>query len=350
MRQKVKGITKKAVTVILGAAMLLLCACQKNDSKASALAQDYNVSKEKQLIVYTSHKEEVYLPIIMEFENQTGIHVEIHAGGTTELFKEVREASKVSGCDIMFGGGIESYEAAKDLFIPYDTTDKENLDSKYLSDRGYWTPFTELPIVFVYNNKLVRKADAPRTWEDLLNPKWKGQIAFADLHNSGTSYTILSAFSQLYSDDELTRFIKNLDSHVLSSSGDIIPYVSNGTFQVGITLEETAMKNILAGDDITMVYPEDGNISLPDGVAMVKNAPHSYNAGKFIDFVTGYDTQKYAMDRFCRRPVRTDLPLSVGFDAIKEIDFDIEKAAKDEERIFTLWDELIPKEELNEVY
>ena len=350
MRQKVKGITKKAVTVILGAAMLLLCACQKNDPKASALAEEYNVSKEKQLIVYTSHKEEVYLPIIMEFENQTGIHVEIHAGGTTELFKEVREASKNSGCDIMFGGGIESYEAAKDLFIPYDTTDKENLDSKYLSDRGYWTPFTELPIVFVYNNKLVRKADAPRTWEDLLNPKWKGQIAFADLHNSGTSYTILSAFSQLYSDDELTRFIKNLDSHVLSSSGDIIPYVSNGTFQVGITLEETAKKNILAGDDITMVYPEDGTVSLPDGVAMVKNAPHSYNAGKFIDFVTGFDTQKYAMDRFCRRPVRTDLPLSVGFDAIKENDFDIEKAAKDEERIFTLWDELMPKEELNEVY
>ena len=286
----------------------------------------------------------------MEFENQTGIHVEIHAGGTTEMFKEVREASKNSACDIMFGGGIESFEAAKDLFIPYDTIDKDKLDQKYVSKQGCWTPFTELPIVFVYNNKLVRKTEAPQTWEDLLNPKWQGQIAFADLHSSGTSYTILSAISQLYSEDELTRFIKNLDDHVLSTSGEIIPYVSNGTFLVGITLEETAKKNILAGDDITMVYPKDKTVSVPDGVAMVKNSPHSYNAGKFIDFVTGYDTQKYAMNRLSRRPVRTDIPLTVGYDSIEEMDYDIEKAAKDEESIFALWDMLIKKEESDEIH
>ena len=347
MSVKVKGITKKAVTILLGASMLLLCACKNphEEAVANEIAQNYNIPKEKQLIVYTSHKEEVYLPIIMEFENQTGIYVEIHAGGTTELFKDVREASKESACDIMFGGGIESFEAAKDLFIPYDAIDKDKLDSRYTSDRGFYTPFTELPIVFIYNNKLVRKEDAPASWEDLLSEKWKGQIAFANPHSSGTSYTILSSFSQIVGEDKLDDFINNLDNHVLSTSGEIIPSVSNGTFLVGITLEETAKKNILAGDDITMVYPSEGTVSLPDGVAMVKNAPHSYNAGKFIDFVTGFDTQKYAMSRFCRRPVRKDIMLSVGFDKIKEIDFDIEKAAKDEENVFLLWDSLIKEEE-----
>jgi len=326
--------------------MLLLCACERSSDKAVAaeIAADYNVSKEKQLIVYTSHKEEVYLPIIMEFENRTGIWVEIHAGGTTEMFKEVREAAKEGACDIMFGGGIESYEAAKDLFMPYEVSDKGKLDSAYLSKDNLWTPFTELPLVFVYNNKLVPDEEAPKTWQDLLSDKWRGQIAFADLYNSGTSYTILSAISEVYGETAVKKFMEGLKGNVLSSSGEIIPDVSNGTFLIGITLEETAKKNILAGYDITMIYPEDGTVSLPDGCAMVKNAPHSYNAGKFIDFVTGYDTQKYAMNRFYRRPVRTDIDLSEGYEELTEIDFDIEQSAREEEAVFALWDDIIGKE------
>lgn len=326
--------------------MLLLCACERANDKAVAaeIAADYNVSKEKQLIVYTSHKEEVYLPIIMEFENQTGIWVEIHAGGTTEMFKEVREAAEEGACDIMFGGGIESFEAAKDLFMPYEVTDKDKLDSAYLSKDNLWTPFTELPLVFIYNSKLVPEGEAPKSWADLLDEKWKGQIAFADLHNSGTSYTILSAISAISGESALEKFVDGLKGNVLSSSGEIIPDVSNGTFLIGITLEETAKKSLMAGYDITMVYPEDGTVAVPDGVGMVKNAPHSYNAGKFIDFVTGYETQKYAMDRFYRRPVRTDIVLSDGYEDISQVDFDIEKSAKEEESIFSLWDRIIGKE------
>ncbi len=346
MSVKIRGIIKRTSVLFLGAAMLLLCACEKSGDKsvAAKIAEEYNVSHEKQLIVYTSHKEEVYLPIILEFENRTGIWVEIHAGGTTEMFKEVREASEEGRCDIMFGGGIESFAAARDLFMPYEVNGRENLDPSYLSSDNLWTPFTELPLVFIYNSKLVPEEEAPKSWQDLLSDKWKGQIAFADLHNSGTSYTILSTLSQIAGEDRLKDFMEGLKGNVLSSSGEIVADVSNGTFLVGVTLEETAKKSVLAGYDIVVVYPEEGTTSVPDGCAMVKNAPHSYNAGKFIDFVTGYDTQKYAMDRFLRRPVRTDIALSEGFEALTQIDFDIEKSAKEEESVFALWDSIIGKE------
>ncbi len=330
--------------------MLLLCACSGSNSAKMIreISEKYRVSPEKQLIVYTSHKEEVYLPIIREFENRTGIRVEVKFGGTAELFKEVREASGNGTCDILFGGGIESYEAGKDLFLPYRVTDSEILDPNYVSRGNYWTSFTELPLVFVYNNKLVSETQAPRTWADLFRPEFKGQIAFADLNSSGTSYTILSAISQIANDSRgisVENFIKQLDGRVLSSSGRIVPDVSDGTFLIGITLEETAKKNVEAGYDITMVYPEDGTVALPDGCAMVKNAPHSFNAGRFIDFVTGYDTQKYAMDEFYRRPIRSDMELTEGYPEIKLLDFDLELAAGEEEKIFALWNEMIPGEE-----
>ena len=49
--------------------------------------------EENKLVVYTSHKEEVYAPIIKEFEERTGIWVELHTGGTSELLEEIAEGN-----------------------------------------------------------------------------------------------------------------------------------------------------------------------------------------------------------------------------------------------------------------
>lgn len=114
---------------------------------------------------------------------------------------------------------------------------------------------------------------------------------------------------------------------------------------MGITLEETAKKYIAMGYDISMIYPSDGTSAVPDGIAMVKNAPHSYNAGKFIDFVVGYDTQDYAMENFYRRPVRTDIILSNNYEIAKLIKFDYKKSAVEEPQIFSLWNDLTNKED-----
>jgi iron(III) transport system substrate-binding protein len=121
----------------------------------------------------------------------------------------------------------------------------------------------------------------------------------------------------------LPKFYDQLGGEILDSSGDVIPAVSDGTYLIGITLEETAKKYIEKGYNISLIYPNDGTSAVPDGIAMLKNAPHSYNAGKFIDFVVGYDTQKYAMENFYRRPVRTDVDLSPTYGSTKLIDFDV---------------------------
>lgn len=343
-----KRIIRAATAVLAGAAMLLLSSCG-NSPRQEAIAQlseKYAVPGEKQLIVYTSHKEEVYLPIIREFENRTGIWVELHTGGTAEMLSQVKEASAEGRCDIMFGGGIESYEAQKDLFMAYEPVESEMLDSIYVDKEGCWTPFTELPIVFVYNKKLVSYSEIPRSWTDIFDSRWKGRIAFADPNNSGTSYTIISTMEQLFREEPeslVPRFYEQLDGRILSSSGQIIPGVSDGTYLIGITLEETARKAMEQDEDIAMLYPEDGTSAVPDGCAMVKNAPHSYNAGKFIDFVVGYDTQKYAVENFYRRSVRTDLTTNSG-NTESFMNFDVERSAKEEQEIFALWNALTGQE------
>ncbi len=328
---------------ILQAVVLTACASSGRAEEIASISQKYDVPVEDQLIVYTSHKEEVYLPIITEFENRTGIMVDVHAGGTAEMMQAAAEASLQGECDIMFGGGIESYEAQKDLFLAYESREIKSLDETYVSKDRKWTSFTELPIVFIYNQKLLPHEDAPKTWGSLLNPKWKGQIAYADLGSSGTSYTIIASLEQILGESYKTlvpKLYEQLDGKLLSSSGQIIPKVSDGTYLIGITLEETAKKYMEQGYDISMIYPLDGTTAVPDGIAMLRNAPHSYNAGRFIDFVVGYDTQRYAMDTFYRRPIRRDIPLTSGYGSVTLRDFDVIRSAEEETDIFRIWNEL----------
>ena len=110
--------------------------------------------------MYTSHKQEVYAPIIKEFEERTGIWVEVVPGGTTELLERIREEGEKGSCDVMFGGGVESYEVFKDCFVSYESTQSDHIESIYRTEDHVWTPFTELPIVLIYNNKLVDAASA----------------------------------------------------------------------------------------------------------------------------------------------------------------------------------------------
>lgn len=346
-RGKKKNVMRAAVTCLL---LLLLSACSFDSRQKDVeyISEKYAVPDKKQLIIYTSHKEEVYLPIIREFENRTGIWVEVHSGGTAQMMQEAKAASETGSADIMFGGGIETYQAHEDIFFPYKTSENDSLDKNDVSEEGYWTAFTELPIVFIYNNKLVSSREAPKMWEELFDSRWKGKIAFADPNNSGTSYTILSTMQQLFNEEKeslVPRFYEQLDGKVLSSSGQIIPEVSDGSYLVGITLEETAKKYIALGYNISMVYPEDGTSAVPDGCAIIKNAPHSYNAGLFLDFVVGYDTQEFAMENFCRRPVRMDIPLSSEYGYVRIIPFDIKKSAAEETAVIELWDNLSREKE-----
>jgi ABC-type Fe3+ transport system substrate-binding protein len=302
---------------------------------------------DNKLVVYTSHKEEVYGPIIKEFEERTGIWVTVVAGGTNELLEQIALEEDYPICDVMFGGGVENLEAYKDYFMPYTCSEWKEIAKPYVSSNRCWTPFSSLPIVFVYNNKLVYESAAPTGWKDLLGDRWKGKIAFADPNTSGSSYTALATMMQILDQDNmqtLRKFIQALDGKVLSGSGDVIDAVVKGTRLVGITLEETAMKRIAAGADITMIYPSEGTSAVPDGCAIIKNTRNEENAKQFIEFIISKDVQQYIVDEFDRRSVRSDIKDSKEpFENLNVIDFDISKASIKQNEVLEQWSELITK-------
>lgn len=308
---------------------------------------DISVSEENKLVLYTSHKEEVYGPIVKEFEERTGIWVQVKSGGTTELLETIAEECGEQTCDVMFGGGVESYEAYSEYFEPYLCTQDKALDTTFYSQDGSWTVFSELPIVFIYNHKLVTKEEAPEGWAELLGGAWKGKIAFADPGNSGTSCTALAAMCQVLGQtpEELVGTLaEELNGNVSDNSKAVIDEVNEGTRLIGITLEETALKAIKQGADLSMIYPVEGTSAVPDGSAVVKNAPHRENARLFVEFTISRDVQRMVEEEFCRRTVRVDLLREQRTEELKTVPFDLEWASENQPVLLECWQKQMKQE------
>lgn len=311
------------------------CAERGEDDAAFAPAES------ERLVVYTSHKPEVYGPIIAEFESRTGIWVTVETGGTNELLARIAKEADAPAGDIMFGGGVESLASYKRYFDAYESSEESRLLPGCRSEDHCWAPFTTLPFVLIYNKKLVAEEELTG-WSDLVDPKWKGRIAFADPATSGSSYTALATLCQVLpgtTEEILARFAENLDGRQCAGSGDVVEAVADGTLPIGVTLEETALKRIAAGDDIQLLYPAEGTSAVPDGSALIKGAPHEENARRFLDFVIGIDVQK-RVAAFYRRSVRTDVPPSDRLTAQAElrlIDYNLTWASAAHDDILACW-------------
>lgn len=332
---KKSSIAIMIIGLLIG--MCLVAGCNKESSNTSS----YDIPESQKLVVYTSHKEEVYNPIIKEFEERTGIFVEVKQGGTLELFDEIASGKSSGNCDVIFGGGIENYMGYEDYLDAYRVEEEEMIAERYRCSNHKWTSFSVLPMVFIYNSKLVYPAAAPRTWEEMQSTKWKGEIAFADPAESGSSYTALCTMIFATGGDTetvISNFAAALDGSISANSGAVLEEVNSGTKLVGITLEETALKKMEQGADLRIIYPIEGTSAVPDGVAIVSNAKHRSNAQKFLDFVVSEDVQRLLVDEMYRKSIRKDNVFTS--DSLKVINYDIVWAAKEKDTILQKWNML----------
>ena len=317
-------------------AALFLSACQKTERTT-----EYTPDESMRLTIYTSHKEEVYMPIVREFEERTGIWVDVITGGTNELLERIESQQDNVEADVMFGGGVESLKAYEHCFSPYVVGSSGSIREPHQAEDAVWTPFSALPVVLIYNTKLV-SPDKITGWSSLSDPIFRGRIAFADPAISGSSFTALATqiLAGKSMDKTLATLAENLQGKILSSSGDVLNAVVDGSCLVGITLEETALKYIAAGADLAMVYPEEGTSCVPDASAIVKGAPHSENAKRFLDFTVSYEVQQMLSESSYRRPVRSDIPAGDSLLPLQDIvlvDYDIDWACKNRDVILSDW-------------
>jgi len=299
------------------------------------------------LVIYSPHEELPAMTSIKEFEERTGIEVRVVFAGTGELVDRIRKEQDEGkpSCDLLWGGGAESLAANRDLFLPYKSTIDDLVSSQDKDPEGYWIGESPVPVVIMYNTTLIAPEEVPERWSDLLDPKWKGKVAFANPEKSGSAYTILcTMLLALKGWDAIPRFAQNLDGKTMDGSAMVYQEVADGQYYIGLTQEKSAKLMLEEGKKVGIAYPAEGTSAVDDAIAMVKGVRHVEEAKAFIEFVLGTPNQKMMARLFNRRPVRRDLAPPEGLPEMKDIPlvpYDLSWASGSKKDILEHWNEVL---------
>ncbi len=320
-------------------------------SSAERTARDAE-NADADLIVYSPHPEEMSSFLVKEFRQRTGLHVTVVNGGTRELLEALEAGHKA---DVFWGGGIESLEAHKYLFDPYIYSQEELLLENFVSPEHLWTGFSQMTMVIAYNTSLIQDRALPAGWQDLAKTKFRNQILMADPNKSGSSFsllvTMLLANGGFSLEKEapgwqfVEKLVRNMGAGGLTAgSSDVYSAVAAGEAYFGLTFENAVLSLKNSGRPVNQIYPAEGTVCLPDGIALCKGSQNREAAAAFMEFMLGRDVQEMSRERWFRRSVRKDITAPEGaveMDAINRVDYNVTLAAQNQEKILALWSSIL---------
>ncbi|MFI5339289.1 MAG: extracellular solute-binding protein [Candidatus Methylomirabilales bacterium] len=305
---------------------------------------------EDSVVVYSAADADMVNAVAAAFEKKyPGIKVSTVVAGSGEIIKRMEAEKERPLGDVGWSFGPEAIGDKKGLFEPYLSKEAGSFFPGQVPADRVWTPFTTMPYVLMYNQKLVSETEKPKAWKDVLDPKWKGKVAYADASKSGSSYTLLVTWLTIYGKNEAGwKFVEDLlrQCKVLPKSSMTYQGVANGEYPIGPTFEQGAFEYLKGGAPIGLIYPSEGTAITLDGSAIIKNAPHPNAARLFLDFTVSKEMQELMVDTFGRRSVRKDVGSPAGLptlDQIKAINYDLDYAAKNREQLLKRFQDALIK-------
>jgi iron(III) transport system substrate-binding protein len=300
----------------------------------------------QKVIVYTSNDSNLNRFVYEAFKKETGIEVEGVEAGSGVVFRRIQSERERPLGDVVWGVSRTLLRANKALLAPYASKNKDTVPAQFRDADDHWIGSNVHILVILQNTKLIPENEGPKSWADLMDPKWKGKVAFTDPANSGSAYSNLTMLADLWGSgdagwEKVSQLLAN--ARVLNRSSLVFQGVGNGEFPLGMSLEYAGYLWSSNGAPVKVIYPSDGTIAQMEGVAIIKGGPNTENAKQFVDYVTRKDVREAILRFAFRRPARQDLDLSKlpgampQLSAIKILDYDedrwVEKRAETAQKI-----------------
>ena len=284
------------------------------------------------------------------FTEKTGIKVEYVEISTGKALAQMQAENGNTTADVWFGGGVDSYISAAELgyLDQYESPEAEAIDAGYRDKDGYWTGLALVPAGFLVNNDVLEEKglEAPKTWEDLADPKYKDEIIMASPAISGTQYAILNGTLQAWGEEKgweiWTAINDNVDFYA-KGGGEPGPKVCAGEYGIGILAMTGGTFALEKEYPVTAIYPEDMIPWTPAPIAIFKNSENKDAAKVFVDYYLSKEGQEALREADARVMARgdVDVPSEIGtVDTTKLIKQDVLLFGSEREALLEKWDEL----------
>jgi len=307
-------------------ALLALFAPFAHPAAAQDAARVEAAKKEGKVVWYTSLALPSAEKVAKLFEAAyPGIKVEVHRTGSQRILQRVMQElqANIKNVDVVHTSDAGHYVLLKEkkLLARHTPAGVERFPAGFKDRDGYYYGLRATVNVIAYNTQKVAAAEAPKTWKDLLDPKWKGRMVTAHPGYSGVIATHVLALVHLHGWEYFQALAKN-QLMLVQSAVDPSGVVASGERPVAVNGGEyTFYQSKKQGNPVEIVYPKEGVPLVVSPTAITSFAPHPQAARLFTDFsftrevqqvmadseglYTGHPDVKYPADK----PKLTDLKL-----------------------------------------
>ena len=273
-------------------------------SAAPAAAADPRLEaarKEGKVVWYTSLALTSSEKVAKLFETAyPGVKVEVHRTGSQRILQRMMQElqANIKNVDVVHTSDAGHYVLLKEkqLLMRYTPAGVDRFAPGFKDRDGFHYGLRATVNVIAYNTKAVSAAEAPRTWKDLLDPKWKGKLVTAHPGYSGVIATHVLALVHLHGWDYFKQLAQSKPM-LVQSAVDPSGVVASGERPVAVNGGDYTFYQIKKkGNPVEIVFPKEGVPLVISPTAIAAFAPHPNAAKLFTDFIFSREVQQVLAD------------------------------------------------------
>ncbi|MGH7827477.1 MAG: ABC transporter substrate-binding protein [Candidatus Binatia bacterium] len=264
--------------------------------------------KEGQVVWYTTMNVSQSKPVMDAFHKRYPfIETVLYRAGGGALLNRVLTEARAGKYDWdVVGGRGEMILAFKErnLLASYASPEAQMIDSDLFDKQGYWYTYYVVPVVLGYNTNLTKREEIPKSYTDLLEPKWKGKKISMDTE----AYLLLQGLISAWGKEKALNFMKQLAAQepvMMRGTTERITMAAAGEYPLVITYAHSIQRMVSKGASIDWVALEPAVVEI-DPLMIGAKAPHPHAARLFLNFLLSKEGQEMLV-RLQRIPVRRDV-------------------------------------------
>lgn len=238
--------------------------------------------------IYTSLYKDTVSDVQAQLEKAfPDVKVQFYQAGSEEVAAKV-QAENLSGkiqADILISSDRFWYEdmSEQKKLVAYKPLGSDQVDSLFKHPDHFYTTVSFPVMVMAYNNEKIDAKNAPQTFKELTDSKWKDKVSIGSPLASGTSFTTVSFLVEKYGWDYFSVLRKN---NLIAEGGNsgVVRRLQSGERPVGIVLLENILRLEKTDPRIKFIVPTDGAIIQTNVMALVKKEKDPTKAQKIMDW------------------------------------------------------------------
>ncbi len=272
------------------------------------------VAEARPLTVYSGRSSALVDPLVRQFEEQTGIEVQVRYGGSAQLALALRQEGARTRADLFWAqdaGALSAVHRAG-LFAELPEAVLDNSEPAFRNSAGTWLGTSARARVMAYSPDRVAEGDLPRSLDDLVDERWRGRVGWAP--TNGSFQAFLTALRSLRGEDGSRAWLEAMKANRARdypNNSSLVQAIAAGEIDLALTNHYYLLRFQQRDPRFPVAQAsfeqgDPGNLLIVSGIGMLEASGREAEGRRFIEFLLSESAQRYFVRETFEIPVRYD--------------------------------------------